>query len=121
MSIDPNQKFNLSELIKIAKANKDTIKSREPGTDTLDEVAQFVLTFRIKDGANKVFTQLIYKAYSNWSVNPMKRIPFSKQFAMLFDQKIGVSKKPYYELNYKPAQLLNAVERQRGRTNDTTK
>lgn len=104
-------KLNISELIRIAKENKDKIFNTDVSKD-LDEATKFSLVFKIKAGGNKVLSTTIYKAYTTWAVRPQPRTKFLEDFASLFEKGQG-SNARFYMLNYKPAQLVNEATRRK--------
>jgi hypothetical protein len=106
-----HKKIKLEELIRIAKENKDKIYNTNIA-DNLDDVAKFILTFNIKDGKNKVPSNIVYQAYCNWTSRPKSNHAFLLAFTKCFSKKKTTSK-VIYLLNYKPMQLINEVERRK--------
>ncbi len=107
---EPRKKHDINNLLRIAKEYRDVIFKKEIDDD-LTEATRFCLSFNIKEGGNKVFTGILYKAYLLFSSAPLSKKDFTEEFNTLIEQQ-GTSK-PYYMLNYKPAQLLNAAQKRR--------
>lgn len=103
--MDTKRKYNLDELLKVAKSGKQDIIFKDISPD-IDEATRFVLAFDIRAGKHKVSSKIIYKAYSTWCSDPSPLKSFFKYFAPLFDTH-RKSDGTYYLINYQPAELLN--------------
>lgn len=103
--MDTKRKYNLDELLKVAKAGKQDIIFKDISPN-VDEATRFVIAFDIREGKNKVRSTLIYKAYKTWSPDPTSSTSFLRNFTLLFENKKS-SDGAFYFINYKPAELLN--------------
>lgn len=107
--MDTTKKINITELIRIARENKDKLYNKNI-SENLNEATKFTLAFGITQGKNKIYADIVYKTYEKWSLNAINKLQFFKQFCELFESKQEGSKR-FFCLNYKPAELLNEVER----------
>lgn len=98
--------LTLEQLIEIAKAN---LGNTDIALD-LDEVAKFIILFKLKEGKNKVSGQIVFEAYQSWCIRPMKKLAFLRQFAKHFEP-VKSSGLKYYFLNTTTTQLLNILEK----------
>lgn len=114
--MEHRKKYDLNNLIKIAKENRDTIFNKEI-SDELNEAMRFCLSFNIKEGGNKVFANLIYQAYQMTAIEPKGKTAFLEEFNTMFEPQKGANR-VFYMINYKPAQLLNTASNRRKKVND---
>jgi hypothetical protein len=103
--------LTVNELIRIAKDSTAEIPTREI-SDRLDEATKFALAFKMKPGKHKVYGQVIWQAYTAWTLKPTNKNSFFQYFSKLFERKPGKYKHSYM-INYQPAELLNEAERMR--------
>lgn len=115
--MEHRKKQDLNTLIKIAKENRNSLFSKEISED-LSGATKFCLSLNIKEGCNKVFEGIIYQAYITCTAHPLNKKDFFNDFATLIPREQTAEEKKYYQLNYKPAQLLNVSSKRRVKTND---
>lgn len=101
-------KITVEDLIKLASQAQSTLTNVE--NTHLTDVERFILDMNIKTGLFRIRTKALYNAYTLWSRKPLTRKGFSHKFNYYFDVKGHGSHHWYHLLNYKPIQLLNAVD-----------
>lgn len=103
--------MSTEELLKFLEDNKDesTVNYQDP-----TDVSQFISVYNITSGPEKVTQHLLYKAYKQWSQNPIGPTKFHdniKDFFALIDG--------YYSLNKQPLVLkkkINEFKEKRDKT-----
>lgn len=98
-------KYNVDDLLKLA--NSDVLTPTK--IDSSYDVQKFINTLDIKAGKHRVKNAAIYDAYKNWSGRPLSRHAFFKIFSRFFDAAITNGFR-YYNLNYRPIELVNEVD-----------
>lgn len=100
-------KKELQELIDLVKDKK--LPEEAEDEDPLTKVNKFILFFKLKEGKNKVYVSFVYEIYKQWDKNPIGKRKFSLRFSKFFESKRN-NKKWFYNLNYKPEQLIKKMK-----------
>lgn len=91
----PITELTSEQLLELLKENPQEVPTFEYSNDVLD----FLSTYGIKEGPNKIFVSLIYGLYKRWSKKPIYRTQFGMELSKLFDSFQGTSKLTKYQIN----------------------